>query len=101
MFVIAQVQEIRNNLERLLGRVRVTDGDNNMPAMDAPERAGWMRQKQNAPDAQGMLNPSVSITWTGGSPTGIEMTAGGVTYSRTLGWSGGTLVSVSEWTHGE
>lgn len=41
MLVIAQIQEIRNNLGRLLGKVKVTDGANDMPAMDAHDRAGF------------------------------------------------------------
>lgn len=41
MLVIAQIQDIRNNLGRLLGKVKVTDGSNDMPAMDAHERAGY------------------------------------------------------------
>ncbi|HOC93817.1 MAG TPA: hypothetical protein PKH33_15820 [bacterium] len=43
MFIIAQIQEIRNNLGRLLGKVKVTDGENDMPAMDAESRAGYAR----------------------------------------------------------
>jgi hypothetical protein len=43
MFIIAQIQEIRNNLARLLGKVKVTDGENDMPAMDAESRAGYAR----------------------------------------------------------
>lgn len=43
MLVVAQIQEIRNNLSRLLGKVRITDGSNDMPAMDSHERPGYMQ----------------------------------------------------------
>ncbi len=43
MLIIAQIQEIRNNLSRLLGKVKVTDGTHDMPAMDAAARPGFMK----------------------------------------------------------
>jgi len=43
MLVISQIQEIRNNLSRLLGKVTVTDGTNDMPAMDSADRPGFQQ----------------------------------------------------------
>lgn len=38
MLIIAQIQSIANNINRLLGKVKVTDGTNDMPAGDDPAR---------------------------------------------------------------
>ena len=98
MLAIAQIQAIRNDLGRLLGKVRLTDGEHDSPAMDAPSRSAWVRISRNAPGGEGELNPSMSLSWTDGALTGIDMTIGAATYRRTLTWTDGALTAVSEWS---
>lgn len=68
--------------------------------------------KLNHPDARGLLrrvhvcadpvdtaqNASYALTWTNGVVTTITKTVGGVTYSRTLSYSGADCTAVSAWT---
>lgn len=98
MLVIAQIQSITNNLQRLLGKVKVTDGTHDMPAMDDPGRAGWIQEKQNAPTASGRNNPSLSLSWSDGELTQIDMGMNGSTYRKTLSWTDGEPTGISSWS---
>ena len=69
MFVIAQIQEIRNNLSRLLGKVKVTDGSNDMPAMDTSARAGFQHAVE-MPLAARIDWATESVCYVGWAPPG-------------------------------
>jgi len=43
LLIISQIQSIANNINRLLGKVKVTDGTNDMPTLDAASRAGFVK----------------------------------------------------------
>lgn len=98
--VIAQIQKIKDDLTRLLGKVKVTDGaGNDMPTMDDPARAGWTQTKDNVPTATGKNNGSFELTYdVDGNLTQIDQTIGAVVFRKTLTWAAGALTDISAWS---
>lgn len=42
-------------------------------------------------------NSSLDLTWSGDELIYIDKTIGEITYRKTLTWSGGNLVAISDW----
>jgi hypothetical protein len=99
MLIIAQIQKIKDDLTRLLGKVKITDGTNDMPSMDDPARAGWAQIKDNVPTATGKNNAEIDLSYDGDDNlTQIDMTIGAVVYRKTLTWTDGNLTNISVWS---
>lgn len=99
MLLITQVQEIRNNLSRLLGKVKVTDGSNDMPAMDAASRPGYVRLTDganNAPAMDSHQRPGWQHALEMPLAMRVDWNAAGTTCY--IGWAApGTATSAAAW----
>jgi len=108
MFIIAQIQKIKDDLTRLLGKVKVTDGTNDLTLTDDGKinviidsdisKPLWVQEKDNVPTHSSKNNPSYEMTYSNGKITQIDMTIDTTVYRKTLTWDGDDLTQISEWS---